>query len=400
MSAAQAIREADPMGAVTVISMEPDAPYFRPMIPFLVNGRKRESDIQLMGEGPYTAARIVIRTGCRVTGIDTSGRTISIDNGDGLIYDKLLIATGSRPIIPMNLDHTDAEGVFVFRTLAHARGIARRAALSRHVVMLGGGMLNTKLAFALLELGLDVTMIELETEVLPWLMEADAAALIRNALSKAGLKIIAGSTVSRILMDARGICGVVLDSGRELPCKMLCIGVGVTPNIEFLNKSDIHVDAGVVVDSYTASSIPEVFAAGDVAVTLNSITGERVVTGLWTNAAEMGRCAGFNMAGRPVRYSGALGIMNATQVADVPFVTMGVVHTAGTDYETYVSGSRGSYRKFVFSRDGSKLIGTVLVGDISRAGLYRCLMREGKSAKDIKSEIVGHRLHYGNFIRR
>ena len=96
-----------------------------------------------------------------------------------------------------------------------------------------------------------------------------------------------------------------------------------------------------------ACSAPNVYTAGDVAVTFDPITGGRIVTGLWTNAVEMGRCAGFNMAGKPVEYGGTFGILNATQVADVSFVSMGIVHTKGLDYETHVSGSSGAYRKLV-----------------------------------------------------
>ena len=105
---------------------------------------------------------------------------------------------------------------------------------------------------------------------------------------------------------------------------MVCIGKGVRPNVSFLNVEDLRVDLGVVVDGFTACSSPNVHAAGDVAVTFDPITGGRIVTGLWTNAVDMGRCAGYNMAGRPTQYGGTFGILNATQVADVAFVSMGM----------------------------------------------------------------------------
>ena len=100
------------------------------------------------------------------------------------------------------------------------------------------------------------------------------------------------------------------------------------------------------------------------------------MTALWTNAAEMGRCAGRNMAGRPTAYGGTFGILNATQVAEMPFVSMGIVHTADTDYETHVFQAADTYRKLVFTADGERLVGAVFVGDIGRAGLYRHLIRD------------------------
>ena len=398
MAAAETISKLDSRGSIIVLSEEPDMPYFRPMIPFLISGKKSASDISLIGQGPYPRADIDIRLESRVVAIDTTEQTVSIHNGEQVPYDKLLVASGSRPIIPPDIGDTDIKGVFALRTLTHARAMVQWAESARQVVMLGGGILNIKAAIALLELGLDVTMIELESEILPWLMEPDAASLIHNALTKAGLKVITGCTVSRILSDVNGVSGVLLDNGRELPCQMFCIGIGVTPNVDFLDQSNIEVEQGVMVDRFTACSTSNVFAAGDVAVTFNPITGEKVITGLWTNAVEMGRCAGSNMADRPTEYSGTFGILNASQVGDVPFVSMGIVHTAGTDYETHIVAGPNSYRKLVFNPDGTRLIGALFVGDISRAGLYRAVIREKISPEKIKPYIINHKLHYGHFL--
>lgn len=158
-------------------------------------------------------------------------------------------------------------------------------------------------------------------------------------------------------------------------------------------------DPGVVVDRYTTSNIENVYAAGDVAVTFDPITGKRIVTGLWTNAVEMGRCAGYNMAGRPTEYAGTFGILNATQVADEPFVSMGIVHTSGTDYETHIISKPRAYRKLVFTPDGKRLVGAIFIGDISNAGLYRYVIRERMPVDDMKTFIINHQLHYGHFIK-
>ena len=135
-------------------------------------------------------------------------------------------------------------------------------------MLLGGGMLNPKTAFALLSLGIDVTMVEIEDSVLPWLMEADAAALIHNALVKAGLKVITGSTLSCLhyRRDSDGIEGVELSNGQELACQMLLIGIGVQPNISLLKSTPLKLNQGVIIDSRCACSEENVFAAGDVAV--------------------------------------------------------------------------------------------------------------------------------------
>jgi len=230
-------------------------------------------------------------------------------------------------------------------------------------------------------------------------MEPDAGARIHEALSRAGIEVITGCTVSHLLSHGNKVEGLLLDNHRELPCELLCIGTGIQPNVEFLKDSDIHVNHGVVADHFMKSNVANVFAAGDVADTRDPLTGKRIVTGQWTNAVEMGRCAGRNMAGRPTEYSGAFSILNASQLADVPFVAMGIVHTEGTDFETHERSDSKNYRKVVFSSDGSKLMGSLLIGDISRAGLYRYLIREGLPVTKLKQEIINHSLHYGHILR-
>ena len=398
MAAAEAIRAIDKRGSITVFSDEPDPPYFRPLIPFLISGKKSAADMALVGQGPYNGAGIDVRLNSRVERIDSLAQTVEIPGEERVAYDKLLIATGGRSYIPPEIEGTGTEGVFALRTLADARAVAGRVESTHHAVMLGGGILNLKASFALLERGLKVTMVVQSPQVLSQLMEPGDAALIRNALNDAGLRIETGTGATRILSNDNGVNGVLLDDGRIIACEMVCIGKGVQPNLAFAGLEDIQIDRGVVVDRFTACSAGNVYAAGDASVTFDPITGGRIVTGLWTNAVEMGKCAGYNMAGRPAEYGGTFGIMNATQVADVPFVSMGIVHTTGHNYETYVSNSRHAYRKLVFSPDGARLVGVLLVGDISRAGLYRFVIKERMPVAKLKSNIINHTLHYGHFI--
>jgi nitrite reductase (NADH) large subunit len=399
MAAAQVIRRQDPAGRVTVLSEEPDMPYYRPMIPYVVTGRKKEQDIGLRGNGPYTASGIDIRVGARASLVSISRKTVVINGRDELSYGRLLIATGSSPNIPPEIDNTDKQGVFALRKLADARAMARRAGDTEHAVMLGGGLLNLKATFALLERGLKVTLVVKSPEVLSQLMEPDDAVLIREALDQAGLRIITGRSATAILSGKSGVTGIALDDGSEIGCGMVCIGKGVRPNIDFLSGSGIATEKGIVVDRHTASSKPDIFAAGDVAVTFDPVTGKRIVTGLWTNAVEMGRCAGYNMADKPTAYSGTFGIMNATQVADRPFVSMGIVHTKHSDYEVHVHAAGSTYRKVVFSADGERLVGVLFIGDITGAGMYRYVIRGNMNVSRIKAHVLNKTLHYGHFLK-
>ncbi len=350
MAAAETIRRLDPGGSVRVLSEEVDAPYFRPMIPFLVSGKKSPAEISLQGCGPYQAKGIEVLLENRAARIDTGCAQVVTERGESLAYDRLLLATGSRPHLPPGIGGVSSDGVFALRSLADARRTALRAKSTRQAVMLGGGLLNLKVAFALLECGIKVTLVVQSPEVLSQLMEPADAFLVRDALDQAGLKIITGRSARQILSNEDGVNGVVLDDGAELACRMVCIGKGVQPNADWIDPRQIPVNRGIVVDKYTRTAAENVYAAGDVAVTFEPITGAAIITGLWTNAVAMGRCAGANMADRPTAYGGTFGILNATQVARMPFVSMGIVHTAGTDYETLAGVHRAPIASWFFRR--------------------------------------------------
>ncbi|MBU0996214.1 MAG: FAD-dependent oxidoreductase [Proteobacteria bacterium] len=392
LSAACAILKTTPRARVRVVSEEKDAPYFRPMIPFIISGKKGSSDVKMVGQGPYVQEGFELFTNTRVTRVDAGQKRVITDSGQIVSYDRLLIASGGKPYLPPEIEGVDVEGVYALRTLSQARAAAKRSSNVTHAVMLGGGLLNLKAAFSLLEKGLEVTLVVYSPEILSQLMEPEDAVMIRNALEQAGLKIMTGCSARKIVDGSKGVCSVVLDDNREIACEMVFIGKGVRPCVDFLGDSGIEIDSGVVVDRYTKSSMNDIFAAGDVAVTFDPITGERIVTGLWTNAAEMGTCAGKNMAGCPTAYSGTFGVMNATQVAGLPFVSMGVVHPGNNEHEIHKNISDTSYRKLVFSKDGNYLLGLVMIGDIKNAGLYRFIMREQRNIRFLKEKIIGQSL--------
>jgi NAD(P)H-nitrite reductase large subunit len=400
MAAAHTIRQCDQEGSIGIFTDEIDPPYFRPLIPFLISGKKKASDMFMDGTGPYVEKDIVINSGNQVTTLNINEKKIGLSNCASVSWNKILLATGSRPFMPKKIEGLNTQGVFALRSLSDARQMAKMVDQSKHAIMLGGGILNLKTAFALLEKGLKVTLIVYSPEVLSQLMEPDDASLIRKALNEVGLKIITGVNATAIHSEKGKVKGILLDNGVDLPCEMVCVGKGVKPNVEFLENTQLTLNEGIVADIYTACNIPDVYTAGDVAVTFDPVTGASMKTALWTNAVEMGRCAGKNMAGIKTAYSGTLGILNATQVANVPFVSMGTVHTDQTDFQVFRHRTDKSYRKLVFRADGNQLLGAVFVGNIQNAGLYRYVIREKMKIDHIKSYIIDHQLHYGHFGMR
>ncbi len=398
MAAAHTIRKHDDKGEITVLSNEDCLPYFRPMIPYIINGKKQITDITLDGCGIFTAGNINVVTGSEVTGIDPLSKTVKTKPGREFSYDKILFATGSRPYMPENIANLASPGVFSLKTQADATGMARRAQTTDHAVLLGGGILNLKAAFALLEKKIQVTLVVYSPEVLSQLMDPEDAFLVRHALDNAGLEIMTGCSATGVVTDKNGVTAVALNNGKELPCQMICVGKGVIPNTDFIKGTEIELDRGISADKFTACSVQDTFAAGDVAVTFDPGTGDKTVTALWTNAVEMGICAGLNMAGVKTEYSGTFGIMNATQVANEPFVAMGVVHTRDKDLEVHINKTGNTFRKIVFSKDGTRLIGALFIGDITNAGIYRYVIREKKNIGTLKHHLINQTLHYGHFL--
>ncbi len=397
MACAHTLRTIDDKAIITVLSGESAQPYFRPMIPYIINGKKGPSEIALTGSGIFTSKGIDVRTDSAVTCVDTQLKSVTTKNRERFSYDKILFATGSSPHMPKSIEGLYSEGVYCLKTIKDAMAMAKRAETTDHAVMLGGGILNLKAAFALLEKNIQVTLVVHSPEILSQLMEPSDAGRIRNALKRAGLKIITGCSATAVVAGDDGAAGVVLDNGRELACRMVCVGKGVVPNTAFLDGTKVIVETGILGDNHTACSIKDAFTAGDVAVTLDPVSGEKTVTSLWTHAVEMGICAGRNMAGIKTRYAGTLGIMNATQVADEPFVAMGMVHTAKKNVEVFTEQAKDHYRKIVFNKEGNRLIGTLLMGDITNAGIYRYVIREKRDVSKIKSRLIDHSIHYGHF---
>ncbi|MCX8026407.1 MAG: FAD-dependent oxidoreductase [Thermodesulfovibrionales bacterium] len=398
IACAQRIKETMPSCDVTVLTDEPHLPYFRPLITYIINRKKDVSDIAMIGRGPYTCGDLNIITDCKAKSLSIDQKTVSTNKGD-FGYDKLLIATGSSPNIPEELKDIRCDGIFALRKLADAQRMSQMLINARHVVMLGGGLVNLKTAFAIIEMGIKVTMIVQSLEILSQLMEPDDTSLLKNAILNSGINVITGKKAIGVISNNNSVKAVVLDDSKEIPCDIVCIGKGVKPNVEFLDNSGIYIDKGVVVDRYTQTNIADVYSAGDIAVTFNPITGQRITTALWTNAVEMGRCAGLNMIGIKTLYAGTFGIMNATQIGGIPFVSMGCVHTKDTDYEVYTHKTDASYRKIVFNKYGTRLIGAILIADITNAGIYRYLIREGKDITKIKGLLINHCIHYGHLMQ-
>jgi nitrite reductase (NADH) large subunit len=369
--AAETIRSVDTQGDITIIGDETFPPYSRPMISQVLEGAQPHSKLPIRSQRFYDELDIEPRLGRRVDGIDVDNRKVMI-NGDGVGFDRLLIATGADPR-PHKADGVALKNIFYMRTQDHVKQQVAALERARRAIVLGGGLVGFKAAYGLLKRGLDVTM--LIASGYPMSMQVDAVAgkMILDELVRHGLKVEVG--VSVCAFEGNGtVQAAVTDAGTRLPCDMAIIGKGVLPSRSFIPGDKIDVDLGVVVDSHLQTSAPGIYAAGDAAEMVDIARNCRWVNALWPEAASQGCVAGFNMAGRPVAYPGSLS-RNVMRIFDLDVLTVGNT-CPGEDTGHRViqigGGADGTYRCLVLV--GKALVGAVMVNRIEQGGVLRALI--------------------------
>jgi len=394
MAAAEAIRKRDPITEIVMLSNETHPPYYRPLIPYLIYKEKTGEDI--LRQARLTPSNLDLRLGVRATRLDPKNHTLTLEHDEILSYDHLLIATGASPIRP-DISGLDGPGVFYLRTWADAEEVARAAKDAKYAVILGAGRIGMKSAFALRHLGIEVIVVELLERIVPQQLDVASAAIFAQAVAEAGIRTILGQTLKAVNHEGKRVTSVTLDDGSNLKADLVIVGVGVRPNLELAVSGGLHVYKGLLVDEHLRTSDTHIFAAGDVVETKDVVSGGSIVSGIWTNAADMGRIAGDNLAGGNSTYEGAFSLLNAMELGGLPVVSVGDIEALpGDGIEVFTELRGQTYRKLVF--DGDRLIGLILVGQIERAGIYQTLIREKANVSGLRRELLGPRFHYGHYI--
>jgi NAD(P)H-nitrite reductase large subunit len=359
-SAARTLKRLEPASPVTMITDEQDYFYSRIDLPDIVAGKFEAAESELQGPDAFCELGIVCRMGERVTAIHPDEKTVELASGERHKYSKLLLATGSLPLIPP-LPGREAKGVYALWTMAQTREIAHAAESAHSAVVIGAGLIGLKSALALAARGLKVTVVE--------------------KLSR----VMVGTEVKAIATSNGAVTGVQLE-GRELACDMVVMAVGVKPNVGLAQAAGIEVGRGIIVDACQQTSVADVYAAGDVAETIDPLTGNRVIPAIWPVAVEQGEVAASNMTGAQAEFKGGVA-MNAIEIAGVPLVSIGDFEGEAGD-EVLTSGTGVSYRKVVLR--GSKVRGVLCLGDIRQAGVIGSQVLRQAEVDDASSLISPH----------
>jgi len=388
IGAAEAIREVDKVGTVTIVSDEPYPAYSRPLISeYLAHPYPVEKMLYRKPDF-YEKNDIQTLLGEKVAKVNPAERTVRLESGETLAWQKLLLATGGTPIVP-RMEGIQLKGAFTFNRLDDAKAID--GFLNQHrrnvrAVVIGGGLIGVSVTEALIKRGVEVAIVEMKDWILNTILDEEASALEAEALAQAGVNIITGHTSVKINSYLAGeVSGVTLDDGRALPCEMVVIAIGVRPRLEVIAGSGIKINRGIVVDRRMMTSSPDVYACGDVAEGYDFVYGENRLTPIWPNAYEEGRVAGLNMAGEPAEYQGGTA-MNALKYFGVNIVSAGLVSPPDDSYETFINRYDGTYRKVMIKND--KLAGIVYAGDIEKSGIVYNLMKDGVNVSSFKKTLV------------
>ena len=381
--AAETLRKADPKGSVLMIGDEPEPPYARMAIPYYLAGDIGEKGTYLRKtKNHYKDLRIDYLQD-RVKKVSAKKREIVLDGGGRRGFDRLLIATGATPIKP-RVPGLDLPGVHHCWTLADARAIAKRAKQGSDVVLMGAGFIGCIILESLLSRGVTLTVVEMAERMVPRMMNDKAAAILKRWCAAKGVAVKTGPKVTKIEKSLNGL-KVHLDRGKPIVAALVVVATGVKSNVGFLEGSGVKVKQGVVVDERLQSSVPGIFAAGDVAEGPD-FSGGWSVHAIQPTAADHGRIAALNMAGHPARYKGSLA-MNVLDTAGLMSASFGRWDgVKGGDFAE--AADKAAYRYIRLAFDDDRLIGALALGLTDHVGVIRGLIQTGVALGDWKQKLM------------
>jgi len=387
--AAETIRKHAPNDEIVVIGDEPEAPYSRMAIPYLLIGKVGEEGTHLRhGVDHYAKLNITLRR-ARAKHVDVQGRAVDLDDGTTVVFDRLLIATGSSPASPP-IPGIRGPGVHTCWTLEDARAIAKLAQPGAKVLQMGAGFIGCIIMEALAMRGVELTVVEMGDRMVPRMMGPTAGTMIKDWCEAKNVKVHTGARVEAIerpepgildkLADMAGLkpkhktapMSVKLSTGERLEADLVISATGVRPNIGFLENSGIICLVGVLTDEHLQTNVPGIYAAGDCAEAFDKVSGTTIVSAIQPNAAEQARVAALNMVGQKAELKGVTQI----NVLD----TLGLISASFGKWDGVPGGQHVELTDLAAGRHlslqfaGDQLVGCNSIGWTEHVGVMRGLV--------------------------
>ncbi len=295
-SAAETIRQKDVDGTIAIVSDEVHPLYSRVMLskPNFFLGKIPFDQIWMKGLDWYDKNKIIFIGGKTATTLDAEKKIITLDSGEQISYEKLLLATGVRPRL-WTVSGKDKKGVYYLRTLEDGKTIMEAIKTAKKAVTIGGGFIGFEMADLMQLAGLDTTMILREDYFWQPTLDEASGKMIEDALTKSGVKILKNAEVAEVLGD-ENVKAVALKDGTKINCEMIICGIGIVPPaLDWLKSAGLGVGNGILADEFLQTNLSDVWTAGDIAEYKDLLLEEKIQLGNWVNAHEQGRVAGLNM---------------------------------------------------------------------------------------------------------
>jgi NAD(P)H-nitrite reductase large subunit len=414
--AAETIRKHAPNDEITVIGDEPEAPYSRMAIPYLLIGKVGEEGTHLRhGAGHFAKLGITVQR-ARAKTVDAARRCVVLADGSEVAFDRLLIATGSSPATPP-IPGIQGPGVHPCWTLADARAIMALAKPGARVLQMGAGFIGCIIMEALAMRGVKLSVVEMGDRMVPRMMGPSAGGMIKDWCEKKGVAVYTGARVEAIerpgdapaavapaaapaaepgllsrIAQAVGLAPapapapvaapaapassapmvVRLSTGQRLEADLVISATGVRPNIGFLEHSGVRCLVGVLTDEHLQTNVPGIYAAGDCAEAFDKVSGTTIVSAIQPNAAEQARVAALNMVGQRAELKGVTQI----NVLD----TLGMISASFGKWDGVPGGEqvelldRAAGKLLSLQFSGNQLIGCNAIGWTAHVGVMRGLV--------------------------
>lgn len=376
------IREIDSTGKITVISDEKYRTYSRPLISYWLQGKVSDENIYYRGPDYYEKNGVETILGKRVSKIDAANKTVILDDGTSVSYDKLMNATGSKPFVPP-MNGLDKARYHTFMSYDSVKAIRSEIKDGMKVLIIGAGLIGLKAAEALHEYNAEITVIDMADRILPSILDACAGVKMQKHIESKGVRFILGTSADELTEHSAR-----LKNGMTVDFDMLIVAVGVRPNTELVADAGGKVERGIITDLTQKTTLDDVYAAGDCTVSHDKSTDTDKILALLPNAYLQGEVAGRNMAGCESYYVNAIP-MNAIGFFGLHIITAGNSMGTAANGETlteYIDETENTYRKLVI-RD-NKLVGYTLMGDVKRAGIYTGIIKEGLDLGEVDIELL------------
>lgn len=386
LATAESIRKTDAAGEITILTREEYLPYSRPSISYYLKGKVSESDMYLRKPGYYKSNKINIITGTDVKSIDVDTKTVKAGR-KSYPYDKLCLATGSKPFVPPMKNVEGKSNVYSFLDLASSKALKKTANADTKAVVIGGGLIGMKAAEGLSKICKSVDVIEFAPRILPSILDAKSAKNVKKYIEQnGGIKFHLEDTIVEAKSKGKAITSVILKSGKELKCDLLVVAVGVRPETALAEQAGLEVNRGIITDFATMqTSNADIYACGDCCVSTDMLDGSKKIIALWPNAVQQGRVAGSQMAGGDELVDGTYSV-NAIDFYGLRICTCGLINAQGEQYTDQIKQNGDEYKRLIF--EGNKLVGYVLINSSENAGIYTSLISNRVDLDTLNGDIM------------